>query len=481
MGLVLLLPLLGAHAADLRAQDAIARVAADDERAVDLAVGNRAARVADERLLQHAYRREQRHGAIGADGARDLAARVLVAPAALRHADASDTREELCRLGRRIRRRVAYGGEHEVERLHRPRGIVFALRRDADADEHRRVHCMRSTCCQATSAITRARRPTSAAPASADVPISARFAIPCMMAASLNMLKTTQNSQSCAIDALASRARAIAVDVLALAGNAQGGQILAGHAAELLLRQAPDHRVIREVGERMAERGQLPIEDRDDTRLDAMHDQVVEPEVAVNDRARIVRDDVARQPVDQPVHRVDGLRFRRAILLRPAPDLALEIVARLAVVAEADGPEVHVVQPRDHRVDVVPQRGAFRRVELRQRRVPEMAAVGKFHDEERRADDAAIVAVAIGARHRHVGLAERRDHAVFAIDGVRRRQELAFRLLAQHVRAAVRAQPERRIGLPAAQGLDRDRARDLRHVLAQVGGECRFVQHHLTR
>ena len=116
------------------------------------------------------------------------------------------------------------------------------------------------------------------------------------------------------------------------------------------------------------------------------------------------------------------------------------------------------------------------RIELRQRRVPEVAAVGELHDEERRADDAAVVAIAIGARHRHVGPAERRDHAVLAIDGVRRRQELAFRLLAQDVRAAVGAQAKRGIGLPAAQAARSRSGRGSPARARASSGERSFVE-----
>ena len=291
----------------LAAQDAIARVAADHQRRVDLAVGDRAARVADERLLQHAHRREQRHGAIGADRARDLAAGILVTPAALGHADASDAREQgaagpgnasapALRTAASMRSsgsNARAGSSSRCVATPMPtRTGVLTSRPPCNSevgqapDGPRRGQSFGDACCAPPSPSARpplsfpldlppgdvgdhARTPRRhrAAPASADVPVSARLAMPCMMAASRNMLNTTQNSQSCGIDALASRARAIALDVLALGRNAQRREVLAGHAAELLLRQPPHHHVIREVGERMAERGELPVEHRDDPRL----------------------------------------------------------------------------------------------------------------------------------------------------------------------------------------------------------------------
>ena len=92
--------------------------------------------------------------------------------------------------------------------------------------------------------------------------------------------------------------------------------------------------------------------------------------------------------------------------------------------------------------------------EIRQRRIPEEAAVDEIHDEERRADDCCVVAVAVGARDRDVGVAERRHDAILAIDGMRRRQELPSRLLAQHVIRAAEAKAKRRIRLPPGEGLD---------------------------
>ena len=135
VGLVVLLALLGPGAFDARAQDAIARVAADHQRRVGLAFGDGAARVADERLLQHAHRREQRHGTIGADCPRDLAAGILVTPAALGHTDAPDACEQRRRRRQCVGTRVAHGGEHQVERLQCARRIFFALGGDADAYE----------------------------------------------------------------------------------------------------------------------------------------------------------------------------------------------------------------------------------------------------------------------------------------------------------------------------------------------------------
>ena len=45
----------------------------------------------------------------------------------------------------------------------------------------------------------------------------------------------------------------------------------------------PLHEVIGEVGDRIAERGELPVEHRDDLRPARMEDKIVEPEIAMDE------------------------------------------------------------------------------------------------------------------------------------------------------------------------------------------------------
>ena len=66
------------------------------------------------------------------------------------------------------------------------------------------------------------------------------------------------------------------------------------------------------------------------------------------------------------------------------------------------------------------------------RRIDEDAAFDGIHDVEHLADDRVVGAKQPGACHGHIGIGKGRDHAVFAIDLVRRGHELAWRLLAQH-------------------------------------------------
>src|SRR5690606_15071904 len=107
------------------------------------------------------------------------------------------------------------------------------------------------------------------------------------------------------IDALAPGPPAIELDVLALGGNAERLEVQPADAAELPRRDVPAHAVIGEVGERMAERGELPVEHGEDAGLGRMEDDVVEAVVAMHNGGLVASRDVAGQPGDEVVHRLD--------------------------------------------------------------------------------------------------------------------------------------------------------------------------------
>src|SRR5258708_13932594 len=86
----------------------------------------------------------------------------------------------------------------------------------------------------------------------------------------------------------------------------------------------------------MAERRQLPIEHGQNARLVWIENDIVEPEVAVDDPGLVPRRNMDRQPLDEPVHGRDVFGLRGAILLRPTLYLALDVVSGPAVVAEPD-------------------------------------------------------------------------------------------------------------------------------------------------
>ena len=115
---------------------------------------------------------------------------------------------------------------------------------------------------------------------------------------------------------------AIDGDVLLLARDARRREVDAGEAAEELRRHPPGHCVKGEIGERVAGCREFPIEHADHPRLGRVEDQIVDAVVAVDDARRAFRRQVARQPLDQPVHCRLGLGLRGLVLPAPARDLA---------------------------------------------------------------------------------------------------------------------------------------------------------------
>ena len=113
------------------------------------------------------------------------------------------------------------------------------------------------------------------------------------------------------------------------------------------------------------------------------------------------------------------------------------------------------MQRRQRPVLLVVELGALRVLQLRQGGVPEHRAVDEFHDEEGRADHVVVLAQLQHARHRHVGGLQALHDAILAVDRVRALQELARRLLAQHVAAAGRGEDEGRIRLAGRRLLGR--------------------------
>src|SRR5512146_2440871 len=81
-----------------------------------------------------------------------------------------------------------------------------------------------------------------------------------------------------------------------------------------------------------------------------MENQLVQAIVAVHDARFVSRRHMLRQPVDETVHRLDGARLARLVLLAPAANLAREVVAGLAVVGQSSGRDIDLVQLRQHPV-----------------------------------------------------------------------------------------------------------------------------------
>ena len=88
------------------------------------------------------------------------------------------------------------------------------------------------------------------------------------------------------------------------------------------------------------------------------------PLVALADRH------VRRQPVNQPVHRVDRFGAGGEVLLASAADLAIEIAARPAEAGQARGVDVDGVQRGDDAVHLAVDSSPAGAFETRQRLLP---------------------------------------------------------------------------------------------------------------
>jgi hypothetical protein len=109
------------------------------------------------------------------------------------------------------------------------------------------------------------------------------------------------------------------------------------------------------------------------------------------------------------------------------------------------------VDARQHVVHRIEDFAAIGRRDAGHLGIGQDAAGQELHDVERGADHKSVLAQGVGFRHRHIGMIRQSlDDAIFAIHLVRRGQELARRLLAQHVHApATVGQVEGRVALPA--------------------------------
>ncbi len=194
-----------------------------------------------------------------------------------------------------------------------------------------------------------------------------------------------------------------------------------------------------------------------------MKHEVVQAVVAVDDRdfAGVQRRGrhVGRQPFDQPLHRLDRLRDRGLILLAPTADLALEIVAGLAIAVQTGGTDVDPVQGGDHSAHFAINGVALGRAHARQGLIPKYAALNEFHDVEGATDHGFVFAQAEHARHGHLAACKSAHDRELALDRMRRGQQLGHRagLAAHHVLGLRRDQLVRGVGLTALELLDRER------------------------
>ncbi len=102
----------------------------------------------------------------------------------------------------------------------------------------------------------------------------------------------------------------------------------------------------------------------------------------------------------------------------PATDLAFEIIAGTAVVAQANGIHINIVQCRQDPVHLIVNCCSIRHLAIRKHGIPEYPSILVAHDVEHAADEIAIRAQVIRPGNRHVGIGQRLDDAKFAINSV---------------------------------------------------------------
>lgn len=112
----------------------------------------------------------------------------------------------------------------------------------------------------------------------------------------------------------------------------------------------------------------------------------------------------------------------------------------------------------DRLVHRVEQGGAFRVRHAGNARVPEDAALPHVHRVEDGAEYRRVGTDAPDMRDREASFCEAGEHACFAIDRMSILEQVAGRLLAEHVARAGCHQPVGRVGLAAFELLDRERA-----------------------
>ena len=164
-----------------------------------------------------------------------------------------------------------------------------------------------------------------------------------------------------------------------------------------------------EVGERVAQRADLPVEDGPDRPVVGEH-HVVHAVVAVHDRGALLLGDAPGQlvadPLDEPAV-VDSLDLHLFVLPAPALELALDVPLVPPEVTEPDRVGVDVVQ-RGQRVGHLVAHGPpGRLVErgLRLGRAAQDVALDELHDVEGALVDRLVGAEADGDRDRDPGRA----------------------------------------------------------------------------
>ena len=235
-----------------------------------------------------------------------------------------------------------------------------------------------------------------------------------------------------------------------------------GEAGEHAGRHAVHHQVIDEVGRRIAERRQFPVEHRRDPRLVGVRRSYCRSENrhgrCARRRCRAADCPSASRPARSICRHAAGLDVG-FILLRPARDLPLDEAGGAAIVAKPDRCRIEAVQLGDGRVHRVEVRGALGRA----------YRPGKLASQTIRPSTRSMtkkgVPMTLSSSHRpwtcgtgKALAAKRAHHPRFALDRMGAGQQLARRLAAQDEGPARRrVEPVGRVGLAALELADGQR------------------------
>src|SRR5262245_40340602 len=181
---------------------------------------------------------------------------------------------------------------------------------------------------------------------------------------------------------LAPGALTIGPNIFILAGNSERVEIVAEQALIMIGRDVVADTVVGQIGERVAERGQFPVENADHPRLGGMEHQVVEAEIAVADGGLVTRRNMPRQPFGEPVDRGVLARLRVLPLPRPAVDLTNIVVSWSSKLGKSNRLPIDQMQPRKRLVHAEIDRTALLAREFRQRWRPKDAALEALHQIE---------------------------------------------------------------------------------------------------
>ncbi len=286
----------------------------------------------------------------------------------------------------------------------------------------------------------------------------------------------------------------VAAHVLVAADEPRVDRRRVAQEREPVARVGPVHRRPAEVGDGVAPRAQLPVEDGRHRPVGPQHG-VVEAVVAVGEHARpLLLGHPGAQALVEVHEERDVADLARLVLLAPPGQLALHVAGRTAEVAEADRLRVERVQGD---LDVDERVGG--RVDLglahgrRAGGVAEDEALGELHDVEVGAGHRVVRAEGDRRRHGDGRPVEARDDPPLPAHVVGRGEHVRRRRAAQRpgrpgrvgdpereVRAACGDQvvPERRLGagdVPTQPGVD-DRDVDPRRVLLHRGRPTRCAR-----